>query len=176
LHADWQGFDLTLFERTLNEAWAEPARRFPHFGHIEALWPHLTWESSEAHPRPTPIRPRRSSSLSLTMIRGSFALKARWPTIGHGTTRPVMRATIFTGASCAARAAQTGISLPLIFSAPKNLAVFRQGASWDHGNEHLPTLIEQTEIVGGACAQVVPVLIGFVGVTRRIVQNRTLSW
>lgn len=28
-------FDLALFERALDEAWAEPARRFPHFGRIE---------------------------------------------------------------------------------------------------------------------------------------------
>ena len=33
----YQRFDLALFERALNEAWAEPARRFPHFGRIEAL-------------------------------------------------------------------------------------------------------------------------------------------
>src|ERR1700709_1113449 len=33
----YERFDLALFERALNEAWAEPARRFPHFGHIEAL-------------------------------------------------------------------------------------------------------------------------------------------
>jgi len=32
----YERFDLALFERALNEAWAEPARRFPHFGHIEA--------------------------------------------------------------------------------------------------------------------------------------------
>lgn len=30
-------FDLARFERALNEAWAEPARRFPNFGRIEAL-------------------------------------------------------------------------------------------------------------------------------------------
>ena len=29
-------FDVALFERALSEAWAEPARRFPHFGRIEA--------------------------------------------------------------------------------------------------------------------------------------------
>lgn len=33
----YKRFDLALFERALNEAWAEPARRFPHFGRIEAL-------------------------------------------------------------------------------------------------------------------------------------------
>jgi hypothetical protein len=33
----YERFDLALFERALNEAWAEPARRFPHFGRIEAL-------------------------------------------------------------------------------------------------------------------------------------------
>jgi hypothetical protein len=33
----YERFDLALFERVLNEAWAEPARRFPHFGRIEAL-------------------------------------------------------------------------------------------------------------------------------------------
>jgi hypothetical protein len=38
----------------------------------------------------------------------------------------VMRVTIFIGASCAAR---TGTSRPLISSAPKNLVVFRLGAS-----------------------------------------------
>jgi hypothetical protein len=32
----YERFDLTLFERALSEAWAEPARRFPHFGRIEA--------------------------------------------------------------------------------------------------------------------------------------------
>lgn len=31
----YERFDLTLFERALSEAWAEPARRFPHFGRIE---------------------------------------------------------------------------------------------------------------------------------------------
>ena len=33
----YKRFDLALFERALTEAWAEPARRFPHFGRIEAL-------------------------------------------------------------------------------------------------------------------------------------------
>lgn len=33
----YERFDLALFERALSEAWAEPARRFPHFGRIEAL-------------------------------------------------------------------------------------------------------------------------------------------
>jgi hypothetical protein len=33
----YERFNLALFERALNEAWAEPARRFPHFGRIEAL-------------------------------------------------------------------------------------------------------------------------------------------
>jgi hypothetical protein len=33
----YQRFDLALFERVLSEAWAEPARRFPHFGRIDAL-------------------------------------------------------------------------------------------------------------------------------------------
>jgi hypothetical protein len=28
-------FDLAVFERALNKVWAEPARRFPHFGLIE---------------------------------------------------------------------------------------------------------------------------------------------
>ena len=32
----YERFDLALFERALSEAWAEPARRFPHFGRIEA--------------------------------------------------------------------------------------------------------------------------------------------
>ncbi len=32
----YEQFDLALFERALNEAWAEPARRFPNFGRIEA--------------------------------------------------------------------------------------------------------------------------------------------
>jgi hypothetical protein len=31
----YERFDLALFERALNEAWVEPARRFPHFGRIE---------------------------------------------------------------------------------------------------------------------------------------------
>ena len=31
----YERFNLALFERALNEAWAEPARRFPHFGRIE---------------------------------------------------------------------------------------------------------------------------------------------
>lgn len=31
----YEQFDLALFERALSEAWAEPARRFPHFGRIE---------------------------------------------------------------------------------------------------------------------------------------------
>jgi hypothetical protein len=31
----YQRLDLTIFERALNEMWAEPARRFPHFGPIE---------------------------------------------------------------------------------------------------------------------------------------------
>jgi hypothetical protein len=30
----YERFDLTLFERALNEEWAEPARRFPHFGRV----------------------------------------------------------------------------------------------------------------------------------------------
>jgi hypothetical protein len=30
-------FGLALFERALGEAWAEPARRFAHFGRIAAL-------------------------------------------------------------------------------------------------------------------------------------------
>jgi hypothetical protein len=36
LRADpcYERFDLTLFERALNEEWAEPARRFPHFGRV----------------------------------------------------------------------------------------------------------------------------------------------
>ena len=33
----YERFDLALFERALSEAWAEPARRFPHFGRIETL-------------------------------------------------------------------------------------------------------------------------------------------
>ena len=33
----YEQFDPTLFERALNEAWVEPARRFPYFSHIEAL-------------------------------------------------------------------------------------------------------------------------------------------
>jgi hypothetical protein len=33
----YERFDLALFERALNEVWAEPARRFPYFGRIEAL-------------------------------------------------------------------------------------------------------------------------------------------
>ena len=33
----YEKFDLALFERALNQAWVEPARRFPHFGRIEAL-------------------------------------------------------------------------------------------------------------------------------------------
>jgi hypothetical protein len=33
----YEQFDLALFERALSEAWAEPARRFPHFGRIETL-------------------------------------------------------------------------------------------------------------------------------------------
>jgi hypothetical protein len=32
----YQRFDLALFERVLNEAWAEPARRFPYFGRVDA--------------------------------------------------------------------------------------------------------------------------------------------
>ncbi|MEA2767969.1 MAG: hypothetical protein QOD93_931 [Acetobacteraceae bacterium] len=28
----YERFDLALFERALNEAWVEPARRFPYFG------------------------------------------------------------------------------------------------------------------------------------------------
>jgi hypothetical protein len=32
----YQRFDLALFERVLNEAWGEPARRFPYFGRVEA--------------------------------------------------------------------------------------------------------------------------------------------
>jgi hypothetical protein len=31
----YERFDLALFEHALNVAWAEPARRFPHFGPIE---------------------------------------------------------------------------------------------------------------------------------------------
>jgi hypothetical protein len=31
----YQRLDLEIFERALNEIWAEPARRFPHFGRIE---------------------------------------------------------------------------------------------------------------------------------------------
>ena len=31
----YEQFDLALFEQALSEAWAEPARRFPHFGRIE---------------------------------------------------------------------------------------------------------------------------------------------
>lgn len=31
----YQRFDVPLFERALSEAWAAPARRFPHFGRIE---------------------------------------------------------------------------------------------------------------------------------------------
>jgi hypothetical protein len=31
----YEQFDLALFERALNEAWVEPARRFPYFGSIE---------------------------------------------------------------------------------------------------------------------------------------------
>ena len=30
----YERFDLALFERALSEAWAEPARRFPHFGRV----------------------------------------------------------------------------------------------------------------------------------------------
>jgi hypothetical protein len=33
----YERFDLALFERALNEAWVEPARRFPYFRRIEAL-------------------------------------------------------------------------------------------------------------------------------------------
>lgn len=33
----YERFDLALFERVLNEAWEEPARRFPYFGRTEAL-------------------------------------------------------------------------------------------------------------------------------------------
>lgn len=33
----YEKFSLELFERALNEAWAEPARRFPHFGRVDAL-------------------------------------------------------------------------------------------------------------------------------------------
>jgi hypothetical protein len=33
----YERFDLALFERALNEAWGEPARRFPYFCRIEAL-------------------------------------------------------------------------------------------------------------------------------------------
>jgi hypothetical protein len=33
----YERFELALFERALSEAWAEPARRYPHFGRIEAL-------------------------------------------------------------------------------------------------------------------------------------------
>jgi hypothetical protein len=32
----YERFDLALFERALNDVWAEPARRFPHFGRIDA--------------------------------------------------------------------------------------------------------------------------------------------
>ena len=31
----YQWLDLAIFERALDEIWAEPARRFPHFGPIE---------------------------------------------------------------------------------------------------------------------------------------------
>ena len=31
----YERLDLEIFERALNEIWAEPARRFPHFGPIE---------------------------------------------------------------------------------------------------------------------------------------------
>jgi hypothetical protein len=31
----YERFDLALFERALNEVWAEPARRFPNFGRTE---------------------------------------------------------------------------------------------------------------------------------------------
>jgi hypothetical protein len=30
----YQRFDLALFERVLNEAWEEPARRYPYFGRV----------------------------------------------------------------------------------------------------------------------------------------------
>jgi hypothetical protein len=30
----YERLDLEIFERALNEIWAEPARRFPHFGPI----------------------------------------------------------------------------------------------------------------------------------------------
>jgi hypothetical protein len=33
----YERFDLALYERALNEVWAEPARRFPYFGRTEAL-------------------------------------------------------------------------------------------------------------------------------------------
>lgn len=32
----YKQLDLAIFERALNEIWAEPARRFPHFGPVEA--------------------------------------------------------------------------------------------------------------------------------------------
>jgi hypothetical protein len=35
--AVYERFDLVVFERALNDAWAEPARRFPHFSRIELL-------------------------------------------------------------------------------------------------------------------------------------------
>lgn len=31
----YEQFDLALFEQALNDAWAEPVRRFPNFGRIE---------------------------------------------------------------------------------------------------------------------------------------------
>ena len=31
----YERFGLMMFERVLNEVWAEPARRFPHFGRVE---------------------------------------------------------------------------------------------------------------------------------------------
>jgi hypothetical protein len=59
--------------------------------------------------------------------RGFFCVEG--PMTGRGTRLHVMRVTILTGASCAVPAARTGIHLPPIFSAPRNLVVFRREAS-----------------------------------------------
>jgi len=44
----YERLDLETLERALNEIWAEPPRRFRHFGPIEMTWPsnsHLSFSS-----------------------------------------------------------------------------------------------------------------------------------
>jgi hypothetical protein len=46
-----------------------------------------------------------------------------------------MLATNFAGASCAAQSARIETHSPSNSTAPKNLLVFRRGASWGHADE-----------------------------------------